>query len=58
MCLDVMRSLHKLPGALELLQYASLPIGEAWCQLTLDYRGDRVLPAEVYNTLPQRAMGN
>ncbi|MGF6189170.1 isovaleryl-CoA dehydrogenase [Serratia sp. 2723] len=107
MCLDVMRSLHKLPGALELLQqellpvrgqhrlfdrawrqwqqrmrqpreemgrlltqqlfdlccaaqllqHASPPIGEAWCQLTLDYRGDRVLPAEVCDTLLQRAMG-
>ncbi|MDQ9127005.1 isovaleryl-CoA dehydrogenase [Serratia fonticola] len=108
MCLDVMRSLHKLPGALELLQqellpvrgqnrlfdrawrqwqqrmrqpreemgrlltqqlfdlccaaqllqHASPPIGEAWCHLTLDYRGDRVLPAEVCDTLLQRAMGN
>jgi len=107
MCLDVMRSLHKLPGALELLQqellpvrgqnrlfdrawrqwqqrmrqpreemgrlltqqlfdlccaaqllqHASPPIGEAWCHLTLDYRGDRVLPAEVCDTLLQRAMG-
>ncbi|UAN63462.1 isovaleryl-CoA dehydrogenase [Serratia sp. JSRIV006] len=107
MCLDVMRSLHKLPGALELLQqellpvrgqnrlfdrawrqwqqrmrqpreemgrlltqqlfdlccaaqllqHASPPIGEAWCHLTLDYRGDRVLPVEVCNTLLQRAMG-
>lgn len=107
MCLDVMRSLHKLPGALELLQqellpvrgqnrlfdrawrqwqqrmrqpreemgrlltqqlfdlccaaqllqHASPPIGEAWCHLTLDYRGDRVLPAEVCKTLLQRAMG-
>ncbi|MGL5423456.1 MAG: isovaleryl-CoA dehydrogenase [Serratia fonticola] len=107
MCLDVMRSLHKLPGALELLQqellpvrgqnrlfdrawrqwqqrmrqpreemgrlltqqlfdlccaaqllqHASPPIGEAWCHLTLDYRGDRVLPVEVCDTLLQRAMG-
>lgn len=107
MCLDVMRSLHKLPGALELLQqellpvrgqnrlfdrawrqwqqrmrqpreemgrlltqqlfdlccaaqflqHASPPIGDAWCHLTLDYRGDRVLPAEVCDTLLQRAMG-
>ena len=107
MCLDVMRSLHKLPGALELLQqellpvrgqnrlfdrawrqwqqrmrqpreemgrlltqqlfdlccaaqllqHASPPIGEAWCHLTLDYRGDRVLPAEVCDTLLQRAIG-
>ncbi|MBL5904072.1 isovaleryl-CoA dehydrogenase [Serratia fonticola] len=107
MCLDVMRSLHKLPGALELLQqellpvrgqnrlfdrawrqwqqrmrqpreemgrlltqqlfdlccaaqllqHASPPIGEAWCHLTLDYRGDRVLSAEVCDTLLQRAMG-
>ncbi|WP_447884550.1 isovaleryl-CoA dehydrogenase [Serratia fonticola] len=107
MCLDVMRSLHKLPGALELLQqellpvrgqnrlfdrawrqwqqrmrqpreemgrlltqqlfdlccaaqllqHASPPIGEAWCHLTLDYRGDRMLPAEVCDTLLQRAMG-
>jgi putative acyl-CoA dehydrogenase len=107
MCLDVMRSLHKLPGALELLQqellpvrgqnrlfdrawrqwqqrmrqpreemgrlltqqlfdlccaaqllqHASPPIGEAWCHLTLDYRGDRVLPAAVCDTLLQRAMG-
>ncbi|ATM75752.1 isovaleryl-CoA dehydrogenase [Serratia fonticola] len=107
MCLDVMRSLHKLSGALELLQqellpvrgqnrlfdrawrqwqqrmrqpreemgrlltqqlfdlccaaqllqHASPPIGEAWCHLTLDYRGDRVLPAEVCDTLLQRAMG-
>ncbi|CAI0988102.1 TPA: isovaleryl-CoA dehydrogenase [Serratia fonticola] len=107
MCLDVMRSLHKLPGALELLQQELLPvrgqnrlfdrawrqwqqrmrqpreemgrlltqqlfdlccaaqllqhaspqIGEAWCHLTLDYRGDRVLPAEVCDTLLQRAMG-
>ncbi|WP_411755201.1 isovaleryl-CoA dehydrogenase [Serratia sp. (in: enterobacteria)] len=107
MCLDVMRSLHKLPGALEqlqqellpvrgqnrlfdrawrqwqqrmrqpreemgrlltqqlfdlccaaqLLQHASPPIGEAWCHLTLDYRGDRVLPAGVCDTLLQRAMG-
>lgn len=107
MCLDVMRSLHKLPGALELLQqellpvrgqnrlfdrawrqwqqrmrqpreemgrlltqqlfdlccaaqllqHASPPIGEAWCHLTLDYRGDRVLPVEVCDTLFQRAMG-
>ncbi|NTY88925.1 isovaleryl-CoA dehydrogenase [Serratia fonticola] len=107
MCLDVMRSLHKLPSALELLQqellpvrgqnrlfdrawrqwqqrmrqpreemgrlltqqlfdlccaaqllqHASPPIGEAWCHLTLDYRGDRVLPAEVCDTLLQRAMG-
>lgn len=108
MCLDVMRSLHKLPGALELLQqellpvrgqnrlfdrawrqwqqrmrqpreemgrlltqqlfdlccaaqllqHASPPIGEAWCHLTLDYRGDRMLPAEVCDTLLQRAMGD
>ncbi|WP_447888198.1 isovaleryl-CoA dehydrogenase [Serratia fonticola] len=107
MCLDVMRSLHKLPGALELLQqellpvrgqnrlfdrawrqwqqrmrqpreemgrlltqqlfdlccaaqllqHASPPIGEAWCHLTLDYRGDRVLPVGVCDTLLQRAMG-
>ncbi|WP_419236245.1 isovaleryl-CoA dehydrogenase [Serratia fonticola] len=107
MCLDVMRSLHKLPGALELLQqellpvrgqnrlfdrawrqwqqrmrqpreemgrlltqqlfdlccaaqllqHASPPIGEAWCHLTLDYRGDRVLPVEVCDTLLHRAMG-
>ncbi|MNE30579.1 putative acyl-CoA dehydrogenase AidB [compost metagenome] len=95
MCLDVMRSLHKLPVrgqnrlfdrawrqwqqrmrqpreemgrlltqqlfdlccAAQLLQHASPPIGEAWCHLTLDYRGDRVLPAEVCDTLLQRAMG-
>ncbi|ERK13918.1 Alkylation response protein AidB, acyl-CoA dehydrogenase family [Serratia fonticola AU-P3(3)] len=107
MCLDVMRSLHKLPGALELLQqellpvrgqnrlfdrawrqwqqrmrqpreemgrlltqqlfdlccaaqllqHASPPIGEAWCHLTLDYRGEMVLPESVCDTLLNRAIG-
>jgi putative acyl-CoA dehydrogenase len=107
MCLDVMRSLHKLPGALELLQqellpvrgqnrlfdrawrqwqqrmrqpreemgrlltqqlfdlccaaqllqHASPPIGEAWCHLTLDYRGEKVLPESVCDTLLNRATG-
>jgi putative acyl-CoA dehydrogenase len=107
MCLDVMRSLHKLPGALEvlqreflpvrgmnrcfdhawrqwqqrirqpreemgrlltqqlfdlccaaqLLQYGSQPIGEAWCHLTLDYRGETMLSTGVCDTLLNRAIG-
>lgn len=107
MCLDVMRSLHKLPGALELLQqellpvrglnrlfdrawrqwqqrmrqqreemgrlltqqlfdlccaaqllqHGSPPIGDAWCHLTLDYRGEMVLPESVCDALLNRAIG-
>lgn len=107
MCLDVMRSLHKLPGALELLQQELLPVrgqnrlfdrawrqwqqrmrqpreemarlltqqlfdlccaaqllqhgspslGDAWCHLTLDYRGEVMLPESVCDTLLDRAIG-
>lgn len=107
MSLDVMRSLHKLPGALELLQlelssvrgqnrlfdrawrqwqqrirqpreeigrlltqqlfdlccaaqllqHGSPLIGEAWCHLTLDHRGETVLPDGVCDTLLNRAIG-
>ncbi|WP_260513195.1 isovaleryl-CoA dehydrogenase [Serratia fonticola] len=107
MCLDVMRSLHKLPGTLELLQQELLPVrgqnrlfdrawrqwqqrmrqpreemarlltqqlfdlccaaqllqhgspslGDAWCHLTLDYRGEVMLPESVCDTLLNRAIG-
>ena len=107
MCLDVLRSLHKLPGALEmlqfelqpvrgqnrlfdhawrqwqqrarqpreemgrlltqqlfdlccaaqLLQHASPQIADAWCHLTLDHRGESLLPAGVCELLLNRVIG-
>jgi putative acyl-CoA dehydrogenase len=51
------QQLFDLCCAAQLLQYASPPIAEAWCHLTLDHRGESLFSAAVCDTLLNRAIG-
>ncbi|HGM6862564.1 TPA: isovaleryl-CoA dehydrogenase [Serratia rubidaea] len=49
--------LFNLFAAAQLLRSAAPPVAEAWCQMALDARGDRVLPESLCASLLDRAMG-
>ncbi|CAI1669863.1 Putative acyl-CoA dehydrogenase AidB [Serratia quinivorans] len=49
--------LFNLFAAAQLLRYSSPPLAEAWCQMMLDTRGERILPDRLCETLFARAMG-
>ncbi|HDJ1438156.1 TPA: isovaleryl-CoA dehydrogenase [Serratia rubidaea] len=49
--------LFNLFAAAQLLRSAAPPVAEAWCQMALDARGDRVLPEPLCASLLDRAMG-
>ncbi|QNK32158.1 isovaleryl-CoA dehydrogenase [Serratia sp. JUb9] len=49
--------LFNLFAAAQLLRSAAPPLAEAWCQMALDARGDRVLPEMLCASLLDRAMG-
>ncbi|ANS40850.1 isovaleryl-CoA dehydrogenase [Serratia inhibens] len=49
--------LFNLFAAAQLLRYSSPPLAEAWCQMTLDARGERILPDRLCDMLFARAMG-
>ncbi|AGB80709.1 acyl-CoA dehydrogenase [Serratia sp. FGI94] len=49
--------LFNLFAAAQLLRSAAPPVAEAWCQMALDVRGDRVLPESLCASLLDRAMG-
>lgn len=49
--------LFNLFAAAQLLRRAAPPVAEAWCQMALDARGDRVLPESLCASLLDRAMG-
>lgn len=50
-------TLFNLFAAAQLLRYSSPPLAEAWCQMTLDARGERILPDRLCDMLFARAMG-
>lgn len=49
--------LFNLFAAAQLLRSAAPPVAEAWCQMALDARGDRMLPESLCASLLDRAMG-
>lgn len=49
--------LFNLYAAAEMLQFSSPPIADAWCRLTLDARGESLLPESLCQTLLNRAIG-
>jgi len=53
----VTSTLFNLFVAAQLLRYSSPPLAEAWCQMTLDARGERILPDRLCDMLFARAMG-
>ena len=49
--------LFNLYAGAEMLEFSSPPLADAWCRLTLDYRGDTQIEERLCQQLLERAIG-